>query len=135
MQCWNCQKDVPESAKRCQFCEADLTDAPTEEEMDFMANLLDKMNPADVEAMMAEMAECETAEEFADRIFIGPCPKCESEKTGNCEKDPEIENVVVGRCMQCGYLWCSLCGKPLEKPTDECPCWDEAIDDDWLPPL
>jgi methionyl-tRNA synthetase len=45
-----------------------------------------------------------TADEFADRILVGDCPKCGSQDTGNCEADPEIENLLVGRCYQCGQL-------------------------------
>lgn len=135
MQCWNCGKQVSDSAKRCKHCEADLSQAPSEAEMEFMASLLENMNPEDLAAIMEEMAGCETAEEFADRIFVGSCPKCESEKTANCENDPEIDNLIVGRCMECGHLWCTICGKPLEKPTSECPCWKEDSDNDWLPPM
>jgi len=128
MKCWNCGKKIPDDAKVCGFCEAAVQDEPTEEEKDLVRSLLGEM-PADaLEELGAAFQHSDTAEQFVDRIFVGDCPKCGSEETGNCEADPEIGELLVGRCYQCGQLWCTECGRLLERNSPTCECWDEDID-------
>ena len=125
MRCSNCGKEIPEAARACQFCEAAVEPEPTEEEKDVARELLEGMPPEAIDELRAMMEQSETAEEFADRIFIGDCPKCGSSETGNCENDPEIDCLLVGRCYQCGQLWCSECRQLLEQESPVCECWTE----------
>jgi hypothetical protein len=82
--------------------------------------------PPDVLAELGDaMSQSSTAEEFANRIMVGACPKCGSERTGDCDADPDIENILVGRCYECGQLWCTECGNTLAKENPYCDCWDE----------
>jgi hypothetical protein len=77
--------------------------------------------------MLGEMRELAgkagTAENFADLIFIGNCPKCGSEEVANCEETRTIEDVTVARCFQCGLFWCTECGNELSEDAAECPHW------------
>jgi hypothetical protein len=70
-------------------------------------------------------AECDSAEEFANRIMVGECPKCGSQNTDDCEDDPEIDELLVGRCHDCGQLWCTECRRLLTPKAAFCECWEE----------
>ncbi len=127
MRCWNCGKRIPDDAKACRFCEAAVKNEPTEEEKNVVREILGQMPPEAFEELRAAFETSETADEFADRIFVGDCPKCGSEETGNCEADPEIEELLVGRCYQCGQLWCTECRRLLDRNAPTCPCWEEDV--------
>lgn len=128
MKCWNCLKELPESAKACPFCEAAVEDEPTPEEMGAVEEILSAMPAEVLGELQALMANSDSAEDFINQIFVGDCPKCQSSDTGDCEKDPEIENLLVGRCFKCGHMWCTECQTPLDPKSPECPCWDEEIE-------
>jgi len=81
---------IPDKAKVCGFCEAAVENEPTAEEEEVVRDLLGQMPPEALEELRAAFAKSETAEDFVDRIFVGDCPKCGSEETGNCAADPEI---------------------------------------------
>ena len=53
-------------------------------------------------------------------IMVGECPKCGSDQVGDCDADPEIDNILVGRCFECGQLWCVECGEPLKDGLVDC---------------
>jgi hypothetical protein len=125
MRCWNCRKKIPDTAKVCQFCEAAVRDMPTEEEEAVARGLLEQLPPEALNELLSAFEVSNTAEEFADRIFVGDCPRCGSEQTGNCEADPEIGELLVGRCYHCGQLWCTECGRLLEPGSPSCECWEE----------
>jgi hypothetical protein len=80
-----------------------------------------------VSELRQAISESATAEEFANRILVGNCPKCGCPDTGNCENDPEINELLVGRCYACGQLFCSECGRLLELQAPYCDCWDEDL--------
>jgi hypothetical protein len=128
MRCWNCGKKIPDTAKVCRFCEAAVDEEPTESEKDLVRGLLGNMPPEAMDELRAAFESSETAEDFADRIFVGDCPKCGSEDTGNCDADPEIEELLVGRCYQCGQLWCTECRRLLERDSPSCECWEEDFE-------
>ncbi len=115
MRCWNCGKKIPDQAKACEFCEAAVEDEPTEEGEALVRDLLKQMPPEALEELRSATEGSHTAEDFAYRIFVGDCPKCGSKETGNCADDPEIEELLVGRCYHCGQLWCTECGRLLER--------------------
>lgn len=48
-------------------------------------------------------------DEFIKMIMIGPCPKCGSENTGDCENTPPINDNTIGHCTDCETYWCTLC--------------------------
>lgn len=123
-------RNVPKNAKVCGHCEAKIETAPTEDEIQAAQQFLHDLPPDLLKELQATFAESATAEEFADRILVGPCPKCGSDETGDCEDDPEIGELLVGRCFQCGQLWCTECDKLLTVKKPECPCWDEEGWDD-----
>ena len=129
MLCWNCGKKIPDMAKVCKFCEAAVKDKPTAEEEAAVRDLLEQMPPEALEELRSAFESSDTAEGFADRIFVGDCPKCGSEDTGNCEADPEINDFLVGRCYQCGQLWCTECGRLLEPDSPSCDCLDDEEDE------
>jgi hypothetical protein len=126
MRCWNCGHKVRKKARVCGHCEADLTKAPTPEEEAAVIELLEQMPPDVLAQMVATVSESDSAEEFANRIMVGECPSCGSDQTGDCDADPEIDNILVGRCYQCGQLWCTECGNTLKPNNLHCDCWDEA---------
>ena len=125
MQCLNCGRKIRKKAKVCEFCEAPVEAAPSEDEKEVVRDLLGQMPPEALDELQAAFEGSGTAEEFADRIFVGDCPKCGSEDTGNCEADPEIGELLVGRCYQCGQLWCTECRRLLSRKTPSCECWAE----------
>ncbi|OGV83555.1 MAG: hypothetical protein A3K19_19805 [Lentisphaerae bacterium RIFOXYB12_FULL_65_16] len=137
MKCYNCRKQVPDGADFCKHCEADLRtqdDVPHEE----VARVLAQMDPA-VLAEMQHLAEsCETAEEFVNAIFVGACPKCESENVGSFEEVVDVEDPTVARCFDCGHCWCTECDRPVEDPKVSCGHWavcEECGKDDECPYL
>jgi hypothetical protein len=125
MRCLNCGKKIPRNAKICQFCEATVEPGPSKEEESLVRNLMDQLPPGSLEELRAAIERGDTAEQFADRVFVGDCPKCGGEETGNCEADPEIGELLVGRCYQCGQLWCTECGRLLQRDATSCECWEE----------
>ena len=129
MECANCGKDIPDGARMCRFCEARVEPEPTPEEMRAVGEILEQMDPQTREELQDAFRRSSTADEFVNRIFVGDCPNCASENTGDCEDDPEIDNLLVGRCFDCGQLWCTLCDRLLDKARPYCECWDEEEQD------
>ena len=128
MRCWNCGEKVPDSAKTCPACEADMSQTPTPEQEQAVREMLEQMDPEMRQQFMELARSSKTADEFANAIFVGACPTCGSENTQDCDNDPEIENPLVGRCLDCGTYWCTWCDSLLDKNKLECPCWEEEID-------
>jgi hypothetical protein len=137
MLCWNCNHEMPEAAKVCQHCEAALADSPfpddpaaRQELEDFARDVLANMSPEDAAELRRAASRSQTADEFANSIFVGDCPKCGSSNTGDCENDPEIDCILAGRCYDCGQLWCTECERLLDPKAAVCPCWDEDDDEE-----
>jgi hypothetical protein len=57
--------------------------------------------------------------------LVGPCPNCESDQTGDCDADPEINDPLVGRCYECGHTLCTDFGNVLTRNNPHCDCCDE----------
>jgi zinc-ribbon domain len=125
MRCWNCGRVVSKRARVCQHCEADLTEAPSADEEAAVAQVLASLPPDILAQLLETMSQSTSAEEFANRILVGPCPTCGSEQTGHCDADPEINELLVGRCYECGHLWCTECGNTLTLSNPQCGCWHE----------
>ena len=45
MNCWSCQKEIPNNAEFCPHCEAEVTAAPSAEEQAAAASVLGAMSP------------------------------------------------------------------------------------------
>ena len=68
-------------------------------------------------------SECvmnDTPPALISSLMVGNCPKCESKKTTDCENEMGINDICVGKCVQCGYLWCLECGKKYEGKCCSC---------------
>jgi hypothetical protein len=125
MRCWNCNKVLAAEAKVCAHCEAPVLPEPSEDEMAAAQMVLEQLPPEQVAQLLETMSESETAEDFVNQIFVGNCPKCNSANTGDCENDPEINDLLVGRCYDCGQLFCTECSKLLDAKAPTCDCWDD----------
>ena len=131
-------EDFPEG-EDCPFCPfwqgkqgniaSSNEDEATLEQQAMMLQMLQTMDPAMASELMNLAQQCDSADEFANMIMVGTCPKCESENTTDCEDDPGLENACFGRCKDCGQLWCCDCGdsfsSSVEASTHDCPCWEE----------
>jgi hypothetical protein len=108
---------------------ANLEEMPSEAEQAAAIEMIEHMNPGAMEAFRELADQYEDVDEFIDMIMIGPCPKCESEATTHCEDDPEIDDATVGRCKECGQLFCPDCGELFPVPAvavlHDCPAWEE----------
>jgi hypothetical protein len=125
MRCWNCGHSVSKKARVCGHCEADLTEAPSLEQEAAVMEVFEQM-PPDVFTELGEMmSKSASAEDFANRIMVGPCPTCGGEQTGDCDADPEINDLLIGRCYECGHLWCTECGNAVTRESPHCDCLDE----------
>jgi hypothetical protein len=125
MRCLNCNCELPQRAKICAQCEAQVMEAPTEDEKQAVSFLLDHLPPEALAELRNVFDDSSTADEFVNSIFVGDCPKCASHSTGNCENDPEIADLLVGRCYDCGQLWCTECCRLLRATSPSCTCWEE----------
>ena len=115
-------------------------DEPSAEQAELLANLLQTMNPEMANELFKLAQSCESADEFADMVMIGPCPQCDSDDTDDCEDDPEIDDPCVGRCSDCGQLWCCDCDELFDDAkaaaNHDCEFWksleelDDELDDD-----
>ncbi len=58
-------------------------------------------------------------DKFINEIMVGPCPKCGSANTSDCESSLEltINDPTLGNCLDCGIYWCSECGCIIEGAT------------------
>ena len=101
---------------------------PASEEQSMM-QMLEAMSPELLSELTQLAGSCESEEEFADLIMVGPCPKCDSDNTNDCEDDPVIDDPCIGRCGDCGQLWCCDCGDHFtdakHAAQHECPVWEE----------
>jgi hypothetical protein len=126
MRCWNCGKKLPAAAQVCEYCEAPVEEAPTKEEVESVREMLASMDDETQEALMEAFRSSNTAEEFINAVMVGNCPKCGSSDVGDCDNDPEIDDICVGRCFQCGQLWCLDCERLFTKGQFKCEhCTDE----------
>ncbi|MGM0485548.1 MAG: hypothetical protein ACQESR_02175 [Planctomycetota bacterium] len=133
MLCWSCGKEIADGAVRCSHCEAEVTALPSDSEIETARQFLENMDPELRFEMLRVFETSKSGEEFVNRIMVGECPKCGSDKTGDCENDPDIEDVSMGRCFECGYVWCTVCDTPYMPGQDRCETCEELDDelDDW----
>ncbi len=141
-------EDFPEG-EDCPFCPfwkgkqgsaAVLDDdaEPSLAEQEMTMQMLQALDPSLTNELFELAQRCETADEFSNMIMVGSCPACESENTGDCENDPEVDDPCIGRCKECGQLWCCDCGELFSDSAaaalHECPVWEE-MEEQWDEPF
>ena len=134
MLCWSCGKEVAENATRCPHCEADVDFSPGEQDLNLAREFLDTIDAETESELMHVFETSRSGEEFINRIMIGDCPKCSSSKTGDCEHDPDVEDITMGRCFECGHVWCSICDAPYTPGQSACKVCIE-LEEGWDDPL
>jgi hypothetical protein len=134
MLCWSCRKEIPETAKLCPHCEAAVEEEPTPEELDAAAGMLANMAPDVLNALQEALRKSDSGEDFVNRLMVGDCPKCGKSNTSDCENDPEIGDPCIGRCFDCGQLWCCDCDelfKDAQSTEHDCPFWEDFDDEEF----
>jgi hypothetical protein len=126
MRCWNCNKKIPDDAKLCKHCEAPVSEAPTEEEMKAVHEILAGMDEETQQALIEAVQRSSSVDDFVNSIMVGDCPSCGSSDVDDCGDDPEIDDITVGRCLQCGQMWCTECELVFKKGQTHC---DRCPDD------
>lgn len=110
-----------------------MADAPTAEEMAGFEDLMATMSPELINGLRDTFEKSATGEEFVNQIMVGDCPTCGSSNTDDCEDDPDIDDISLGRCFDCGQVWCPDCGELFKKKQSidhDCPAWEEFDFDD-----
>ena len=84
--------------------------------------------------LMRLAEESDSEDEFVRAVFVGDCPSCGSVETAMPEGADGEEDLTVGVCKACGYLWCLECERELT-PGAACGHWDicescEEIDEE-----
>jgi hypothetical protein len=133
MNCWSCQKEIPNNAEFCSHCEAEVIAEPSTKEQAAAADVLGAMSSDLISELRDAFDKSDSGEDFVNRIMVGDCPQCGGSKTGDCENDPEIDDPCVGRCYGCGQLWCLDCGeffKDAQSTEHDCPAWEGMDFDD-----
>jgi hypothetical protein len=125
MKCLNCNKTIPDGAKRCLHCEADQSDMAdlTRKDMEGGVEALEQIMPGALDELGTVAEGFETAQDFANAIFVGGCPVCDSTDVGTFDEVAGIEDPTVARCFGCGHIWCTECLQPLVKPDAKCGHW------------
>jgi hypothetical protein len=131
MNCWNCGHEVETGTKVCRRCEANQADfQPTNpEDLRKAEETLEQIAPGGLADLMELANKHGTAEGFINAILVGPCAKCGSENVGDCEEDPDHFEPFLGRCFDCGAVWCTECGHVLEKDEQSCPMMPAHLED------
>jgi len=129
MLCWSCFKEIPETASRCQFCEAEVHEEPTFDELYAVHEQIQKLSPQNKAKLFAVFADSANGEDFVNRLTVGQCPACHSWNCRQCGDDPDIEDETIGACLDCGQMWCLACHQALPQDTLVCPQCDLEDDD------
>jgi hypothetical protein len=75
------------------------------------------------EELLRLAEEADSEDEFIRSVFVGDCPECASPETALAEGPDGEEDLTVGHCEACGYLWCLECDSRLSAGT-RCGHWD-----------
>ncbi len=106
---------------------------PSAGEQGAAASVLGAMSPDLRGELQDAIVKSASGEDFVNRIMVGDCPQCGCSQTGDCENDPQIDDPCVGRCFECGQLWCLDCGeffKDAQSIDHDCPAWEDIDFDD-----
>ena len=67
--------------------------------------------------------EADSEDQFVRAILVGDCPRCASDETAMPKGPDGEEDLTVGVCKVCGYVWCLECEHELT-PGTSCGHWD-----------
>lgn len=123
--CLNCGKPIPENAKRCLHCGADLTemDDISLDEVKAVMDQLEESSPGMMQRLRVMARNFDTADAFVNAICIGECPECDSLEVESFEKVRGVKDTTKARCLTCGHIWCTACFLPLSDPKIDCGHW------------
>lgn len=82
-----------------------------------------------VQSLFEEAQKYDDPISFRNALMVGPCPKCGSNATRDCE-GTEIDDICVGICLKCLILWCLECGAVFKEGQKVCEHWkvcDECV--------
>lgn len=80
--------------------------------------------PEEARDELMQLAEdSESEDDFVRAVFVGDCPRCASNETAMPEGPDGEEDLTVGLCKACGYIWCLECDHELS-PGASCGHWD-----------
>ncbi len=96
-------------------------DDATEQEQ--VRKLWESMPEEARDELMRLAEESGSEDEFVRTVFVGDCPRCESGNTAMPEGPDGEEDLTVGVCRTCGYVWCLECDKELVLGV-QCAHWD-----------
>ncbi|HVN22807.1 MAG TPA: hypothetical protein VMT71_02470 [Syntrophorhabdales bacterium] len=74
--------------------------------------------------LMRLAEETDSEDDFVRAVFVGDCPRCSSADTGMPDGPDGEEDLTVGVCGACGYIWCLECERELDAGA---PCGHWAI--------
>lgn len=108
-------REMPEGVARFSDEELKLELKRLLSDGDTLARTLEIL-PSYARDLLGRVASGEISEEdFLREVFVGDCPNCEGSETVDCDLVEGIEDVTVGLCNVCGYLWCLECGVRVER--------------------
>jgi len=84
---------------------------------------------ADIRKMIEKAMERTSAsneEQFLAQVMTGVCPGCGRNQIKDCRQVQGIDDITIGLCMQCGFIWCLECGRSLIGDV-HCDHWDVCI--------
>ena len=90
--------------------------------------ILSDLEDSERELLESKLRECDTPEEFISGVMVGECPKCSSLTTKDCEDEPEVDDITIGKCLMCGHLWCLECGEDFKEGQRRCEHWSVCLE-------
>ncbi len=70
--------------------------------------------PSEIQDSLRKAVEEKRGKPKAERGgVIRSCPRCGTTDTANCDRVAGIDDVTIGLCISCGYLWCLECDAAL----------------------
>lgn len=122
MKCANCRKRIPSDVTSCPHCNRPVIPPLSQQAHDEVRHIFERM-PSEVrDNLMSAFFRSQMRDEFIAQVMVGPCPKCNSDATHDCEHDPDVLDICVGRCKSCGQLWCLECRRLFALGQRICVC-------------
>jgi len=95
----------------------------SEEEEKAVEEACKLLSPEDLQSLFEEAKEAAPLDDFLNSVFVGDCPRCGSNKTMDGEGVPDLDDITVGLCRECGCMWCLECEQIFEKNQKGCRHW------------
>lgn len=85
----------------------------TEREVDNPETMWELLSP-EIQSALQKAVEDKRGKPRTERSrLIRSCPRCGRNDTTDCDRAKGIEDVTIGLCISCGYLWCLECEAAL----------------------